>query len=1163
MTAGAPAGGARRRLEFRVLGPLEVAAHDRVLDLGGRKQRSLLAVLLLHANDVVASERLIDLLWGEAPPATVAKSVQVYVSRLRKQLGDGRLVTRTPGYQLHVDPTELDLARFERLVGEARGAAPEVAAAKLRAALALWRGAPLADLAYEPFVQAEAVRLEELRLLALEQRIDAELATGRHAELVGELEAAVSANPLREGLRGQLMLALYRCGRQAEALEAYRDARATLTEELGIEPSRALRELHELVLRQDERLELPPARPPEVEAPSPHGAFVGREPELRALAGGLDEAFAGRGRMFLLEGEPGIGKSRLAEELGVLARRRGARVLLGRCWEAGGAPAYWPWVQSLRAYVRDADADALRVALGPGAAELAQILPELRERFPDLPEPAALEAETARFRLFDATAEFLRNASRGEPIVLVIDDLHAADASSLLLLRFLVRALGSMRVLVVGACRDVDPVPAGPVMTMLAEIVREPVTRRLSLGGLSEREVAEYVELTASTIASAELVAALHEEAEGNPLFVGEIVRLLAVEGVAREPSGVAGLAIPQTVRDVIARRLAHLSGDCNRVLALASVLGREFNLETLARLGDISEDDLLDILDEAVAARVVSDLPAASGRLRFAHVLIRDTLYEGLPSVRRVRLHRRVVDALEARYAGDPGPALAELAHHAVAGHDLVKGLSYAWRAADRALALFAWEEAARLYDAALAALDPSDERQRCELLLSRGEAEARAGDTPTAKRTFLEAAGIARRLGLARQLARAAAGYGGRIAWGRAGEDRALVPLLEEGLAALAEDDFELRARLLARLAGALRDEPSRDRRDALSGEAVELARRTGDAAALAYALDGRASAIVAPDTVAECLALGSELCEVAERCGDRERVIAGHSHRHIAQMQVGDVRAAELELDAMIAIADELKQPARLWQAWGARAMLTIAAGRLDEGEELSSRALALGERAQRDAAIPVYQLQRYTLCEFRGTLDAVEPAIRDLIADHPARAVFRCAHALLLARLGRLPETGRALEELAHDDFSALPFDQEWLFGMSLLAETAGSLGDAGSAGVVHRLLEPWAALNVVDVGEGMRGSVARYLGIAATTMRRWDEAERHFERAAAMNARMGARPWLAYTRDDHARMLLARERPGDRERARRLLDEAHAGYREIGMRPPSGEPAPHP
>lgn len=257
---------------FRLLGPLEVSEHERPLALGGVKQRSLLAVLLLHADELVSTDVLIDRLWGATPPATAAKSVQVYVSRLRKALGDGRLATHGRGYVLHVEPFELDLARFERLADEARGAAPDLAARKLGEALALWRGPALADLAYESFAQAEIARLEELRLTVLEQRIDADLACGHHAKLVGELEALVARNPLRERFRGQLMLALYRSARQAEALDAYRAARRELREELGLEPSADLRQLEQAILRQDPELAPPAAQPGAGRSPAPPGA---------------------------------------------------------------------------------------------------------------------------------------------------------------------------------------------------------------------------------------------------------------------------------------------------------------------------------------------------------------------------------------------------------------------------------------------------------------------------------------------------------------------------------------------------------------------------------------------------------------------------------------------------------------------------------------------------------------------------------------------------------------------------------------------------------------------------------------------------------------------------------------------------------------------------
>jgi predicted ATPase len=360
---------------------------------------------------------------------------------------------------------------------------------------------------------------------------------------------------------------------------------------------------------------------------------VGRERVLAELVGGLDDAFAGRGRLFLLVGEPGIGKSRLAEELIAHARARGARVLVGRCWEAGGAPAYWPWVQSLRAYVRENDPAALRSQLGAGAAELAQIIPELRRHFPDLPEPRALESEGARFRLFEAASSFLRSATQARPLVLVLDDLHAADEPSLLLLRFVARGLADSRLLVVGAYRDVDPTLQDPLTSALAELVREPQTAQITLPGLTEPDVTEYIELSTGSGPPPGLVQAIHAETEGNPLFVAEVVRLLEAEG--RMAQAHARLRIPPGVRAVIGQRVRRLSERCRSLLVPASVMGREFRLDALARLSELSRDELLDVLDEAMAERVLGDVPISPGLLRFGHALIRDTLYDELSSVR------------------------------------------------------------------------------------------------------------------------------------------------------------------------------------------------------------------------------------------------------------------------------------------------------------------------------------------------------------------------------------------------------------------------------------------------------------------------------------------------------------------------------------------------
>ena len=723
-----------RKIEFGLLGPLEVSTEGGPLSLGPPQQRALLALLLLNANEVVSSDRIVDELWGEEPPASVAKLVQVHVSALRKLLEPERdrrepnrmLITRPPGYLLEIEPDQLDLTRFEHLRVEARRALAEgdapAARAKLGEALSLWRGRPLPDFAYAPFAQAAIARLEELRLTVLEERIEVDLELGGHSDVIGVLEGLVNEHPLRERFRAHLMLALYRSGRQADALEVYQATRRALTEELGIEPSRELRERQQAVLRQDAALDSPPISTAAPERSG--GVFVGREHELAELVGALEAALAGRGRLVLLSGEPGIGKSRLADGLVGHARTLGARVIVGRCWEAGGAPPYWPWVQALRAYVRETDLDALQEQLGAGAGDIAQLLPELRELF-ELALPPAMDPEGARFRLFEAASSFLRSAAHARPIVLVLDDLHAADEPSLLLLRFVAREIADSRLLVACAFRDVDPTLRDPLTSTLAELVREPLASQIGLTGLSGADVGSYIELSTGVEPAPGLVEAIHAETDGNPLFVAEVVRLLDADGRIAEAD--AHQRIPPGVRTVIGRRVARLPERCRSLLAPASVLGREFGFDALAHLSELPHDDMLDALDDAMAERIVTDVPGSPSRLRFCHALIRDPLYDELPSARRLQLHHDAGEALEAVYSVDLEPHLAELAQHFIAAGPASadKAVDYARRAGHRAAGQLAYEEAARLYYMALPVLDRGV--NRCEVLLALGDSQAR----------------------------------------------------------------------------------------------------------------------------------------------------------------------------------------------------------------------------------------------------------------------------------------------------------------------------------------------------------------------------------------------------------------------------------------------------
>ncbi len=1154
---------ARSAIEFRILGPLEVVEGDRVLTLGGARQRALLAVLLLHANETLSGDRLIDELWGERPPPTAAKTVQVYISRLRRALGDARgdgtIATREHGYELGLDPERLDAYRFERLVAEGRSelaaGRSARAASTLEGALALWRGGPLADLAFEPFAQHEIARLDDLRVAALELLTDAELALGHHADLVGRLERLIADHPYREGFRAQHMLALYRCDRQADALQAYHDARRLLAEELGIEPGERLRELERAILAHDAGLALVEPGTPPTAAPSREGTFVGRERELAELVGGLDSAVAGRGRLFLLVGEPGIGKSRLAEELVTQASERGARVLVGRCWEAGGAPAYWPWVQSLRAYVRTAEPDVLRAQLGSGVTDVAQLLPELRTVFADLPPAPPAESEGARFRVFDSVTAFLRSVATAQPLVLVLDDLHAADEPSLLLLQYVAREIAQSRVMIVGACRDVDPTLSDPLRTTLAELAREPVERTLTLAGLPEADVARFIALEAAAVPATELGAAVYAETEGNPLFVGEIVRLLAEEG-RLEDHATAPLVIPHSVREAIGRRLHRLSDGCNQLLTLASVLGREFDLDALARVSEREHSAVLELLDEAIQARVISEVPSAIGRMRFAHALIRDAAYHRLSTLRRVELHRRVGEALEALHEAEPDQHLAELAHHfyeAAAGGDTDKAVGYARRAGARAVSLFAYEEAVRLYEMALAALGgAATAAERCQLLLALGDAQARSGDDAAAKATFLRAANLARSAGLPELLSRAAAGYGGRFMWMHALTDERLVPLLEEGISAVGESDSELRVRLLSRLAASLRHGPSRAQRVRLMDEAIQMARRIGDPVTIASALAAAESALHAPHTARQRLDNASEIVALATEAGDRERLFDGHEHAFWASWELGDPDRRARELAAMTRAAQDLRQPAQLWMLAAARATLALALGRFEEAPDLIDHAAESGARVLAWNAGATRKLQLFMLRRERGGLDDYLHEVRDHAHALPSPLVHQSVLAHVYSRLGQADEASSIVREVTRRDLSDWHVDEQWLVSLCLLAETSAILEDAGPAASLYDLLLPYAAQNAVAVPEIALDSTARTLGILATSLERFEDAAEHFRHAVRMNERMAARPWVAHTQREHARMLLRRDAKGDRQEATELLAEARATYRELGM-----------
>lgn len=1160
-------------MEFRLLGPVEVEDAGEPLPLGGRQRKTLFSLLLVQAGEPVTTDQLVGELWGDNQPSTARKTVQAHVSHLRKVLNrhEEILVGVDDGYVLHVDADSLDVRRFEELFEKGRLLVlenPEAAVAVLDASIQLFRGPPLSGVADDAFsLRVEASRLEELRLGAVETRLRAGLAAGRLSETIADAERLVAEHPLREGVWAALMLALYRSGRQGEALRAFARLRRVLAEELGIEPSGELRHLEQRLLEQDPTLEREIAPAPATEPTSDvtvvrDSSLIGREHEMSELLAAVDEARSGRGSLFLIGGEPGIGKSRLANEMVSRAKEQDVTVLWGNCWEAGGAPAFWPWIQALRSYMRATDPERLADELGAGAVDVAQMLPELNSMFPDLRPPPFADRESARFRLFDSTATFLRKAGDRQPLLVIIDDLHAADRASILLLRFVAGQIGEMALLLVATYRDVELAPDHPLTIPILDLERDPATRHLLLKGLSRTDVARLIELTSGVTPRNALVTALHRQTNGNPLFVAEAVRLLAAEGSLSANVEVSALhlAIPQAVREVIVRGLARLSEGCRRMLTNASVVGPDVSIGVLRRLSDIGIDEFSDAVDEAVGAGLLVEAVGTPGHFRFSHDLVREALYEAIPPGQRARLHLAAGNILESIHETDLDPHLAEIAHHyfeSASIGETPKAVEYARRAAEHAARQLAYEDAAALYQMAVQAsdlLDAIDSVGRCNLLLGLGDVRARSGDHPGARETFLSAYDIARRIGDRRRAAQAALGYGSsrRFAWERAGDDSHLVPMLQDALALLGGEDDGKRVRLLSRLACALRDSPDRERSASLSRRAVTLARTLENTDTLACALEGRIFSIWWPENPQERLDLATDLVGLAAETHDGERIAGAHVARYVALLELGATSEADAEIEKLVAVAHEIRQPNQLWAGKTLRAVILLLEGRFDEAEPFIEETL----HADQPSAVRDYvsggRSQMFLLRREQGRVDETESLIRDSIDEFPWYPLHRPALACLLLDLGRSEEARMVFDQLATDDFAIFNRDNEWLLGMSLAAEACSMLEDEHAATVLYEQLLPFNGRHAVGTPEGSVGAVDRYLGFLAALLGRLDQAVTHFEQAITLNDEMGARPWSAHCRHDLAQLLFTRGRSSDRQRAADLLRDAGTAASEMGM-----------
>lgn len=912
-----------------------------------------------------------------------------------------------------------------------------------------------------------------------------------------------------------------------------------------------------------------PEAPPAVTA----GAdFVGRREVIERAQRALGEAAAGRGRLLLLVGEPGIGKTRTAEEIGARARARGFRGFEGRCFEGEGAPAYWPWVQILRRCVEQASEPELAADLAPSARELAALVPELRERLPGLPEHGDLSGEHARFRLFDAVARALRRMGARRPLVLSLDDLHWADADSLQLLQWLAGELRDAPLLILGTYRDVEVRRDHPLAPLLGALARLPRCERVALDGLAPAEIGTLVGRLGGAAAKPELVEAIGRMTDGNPFFIHEVARWL-VDGAGPDAldAGTLDLALPQSVRDAIGRRLDALSPACNELLRAAAVGGRSFAGRVVQAVAGSAADETLEAIGEALDARVLVESTEGSGRYAFHHALTRQTLYEELSVPARVRLHRRFGEALEQAYGPRAEDHLAELAHHffeAAPGGDAQKAVDYAARAARHAHRLCAYDEAARHATRALEALDlaiPADESRRGALLADLGESLLAGGGRARAREHFLEAAELARRLAQPALLARAAVGYRGFAEMGAPPDPRALA-LLEEALDGLGEGHPALRARVLARLTGSAPHSRSMANRRRLAAEAQRLARTADDLDAARDALTARYWAALGPDQLEERFAVADEMLSLARRHDDRYLEIVACEVRLGAHLVRGEFDAADREVERYGALAAELRMPVFLFLATVIRASRALDRGRFEEAERGFAEALEHGR-----GAVPFGELLhagqgfwlgvlRGETAVFGGAAEFLEGVFAGSLAG--VETVIRAAVALGRAVRGDVEPARRVLEALAARGFEDVERDEHWLLTCGVLAQLCIRLDDVERGRRLYDLLVPHADLVLMhDLLRTSLGSVQGTLGALAALAGERGAALEHLERAVAAEERMGARPALLRSRGYLARLLAVRGAGGDPARAAALWQQVEAEAEALGVRPESFGPPP--
>jgi|GEM_PF-1628769 len=1053
-------------MDFRVLGPVEAfAGEGAALDIGPYQQRLVLAMCVLAAPRPVGPHRMIDALWEGDPPPGALNTVQAYVSKLRRVFEPGRtrnvpptvLVSRPGGYALDVPGGAIDLGRARELLAEGRslraGGDHEGAVGRLRPALGEWRGEPLADLSGTSWAVEERAHLAELRLTIEEDLAEAELALGRGAELTGGLAHLIGAHPFRERLRVLTAHALYQAGRQADALGVLAEGRRLLMEEMGLDPDPRSREMERRILGQDP--ELRPrlvASTGQAVAKEAEGAWlVGRGAEAEVL----ERAVAGEGhRVVLLAGEPGIGKTSLAEYAAEAARGRDHRVVWGRCWSDTGTPPFWPWTQAVRDLV-GRDGELARLA-GAG--------------------PAGSAGQAGRFALYEAFARLLNEHGR---VLVVLDDLQWADPSSLRLLEFLASTRLCPELTVVATYRDTGVRPKEPLEHALGALLRLPHVRRLLLRGLAEEEIREYLGRAG---ADRDLAAEMDRLTAGNPFFLGEVLRLGET---------------PEALSDVVRGRMAGLPPGAEEVLTVAALLGREAATDILTRVAEQPEEQVLDIVDAAVGARLLVEGDGPS--CRFVHDIVRDALREALPPLRRRRLHARIAEVLEER----GGTRLTEIAHHCREGllnpRMAGRAIGYTRRAAAQATAQFAHEDAVESLEKAIAMVDRlpgPDDALRCDLLLDLAEAQAAAGMSAAAHVSLEAAAEIAERFGDDNRLARAVLGFSDPISSAMYEEMTGIARLAERIDRVLASDlaeDSPWRAQLLA--AAALTGSTVRpvERSTEMAEEAVRLARLTGDERTLSRTLIVLQILLRSGHDHGRRETIAREIAEIGRRGGDLVIEWIGRENEYVELNARGDAERAVELLAWLRESAGRLRLPSMISLVAWQTAVHAYLSWRFDDAlaaADASGAAHPEGALGRDDASLRREMFRFLALraadTEYgpdrpheagrshglggareadrgrdRGRAGEALALADEMLARRPGQKPWRVLRCLALIDLGRTAEARATFAELSRDGFAEIGPELAYRFVPDAVSEICVALGDEAAGRILYGRLAPHA------------------------------------------------------------------------------------------------------